>query len=85
MAIVDRPGLPLAVTTHAATQNEVTFGSADVRLLYDRGATGESNCESASRIDQRARHPKLTMQEYGNLWKVIEEYLFSPGQPSTPV
>ena len=36
MAIVDRHGLPLSVSTHAANHHEVRLGAAMLRLLHDR-------------------------------------------------
>ena len=38
MAIVDRHGLPLSVSTHAANHHEVLFGAAMLRLLHDHEA-----------------------------------------------
>lgn len=37
MAIVDRQGLPLSVSTHAANRHEMRLGPALLRFLHDRG------------------------------------------------
>jgi Transposase DDE domain len=43
MAIVDRHGLPLSVSTHAANHHEVRLvqGAAMFRLLHDRSQAGK--------------------------------------------
>jgi hypothetical protein len=41
MAIVDRHGLPLSVSTHAANHHEIRLGAALLRLLHDRSQAGE--------------------------------------------
>jgi transposase len=41
MAIVDRHGLPLSVSTHAANHSRSAPGAAMLRLLHDRSQAGE--------------------------------------------
>src|SRR5256885_16459629 len=41
MAIVDRHGLPLSVSTHGRQSPRSSAGTAVLRLLHDRGQAGE--------------------------------------------
>ena len=52
MAIVDRHGLPLSVSTHAANHHEVRLVQAMLRLLHDRSQAGEF--DRRSRLRQRS-------------------------------
>ena len=60
MGIVDRHGLPLAVSTHAANHHEVTLVQLSFAFIYDRGKAGEFDRRSRLRQRQAGRGDERT-------------------------